>query len=265
MDGSAPGTPPSTRRLGELLGVSRGTVVDVSSVARRGYIESAWAPGRGRPQCSRRSGPARARYRPCLAFRPGRPSPTSSTASRSRLGPLTAWSWAVSEATRTLPTAEFGNDDPAGSMICVRSSPPTTVAFARLRGRRGRHRRFWLPPGTGSDLGDVDTARRRAHRARGPRPRQHDVIARRAGLDACAGARQRPWPRRRSPTGDRSTTVLLTPAHQCPTVWRSARRGDATWLPGRRGRRGDPRGRLRRRSRYDRQPVGSLQGLNPDP
>jgi GntR family transcriptional regulator / MocR family aminotransferase len=29
--------------------------------------------------------------------------------------PLTAWSWALSEATRTLPTAELGDEEPAGS------------------------------------------------------------------------------------------------------------------------------------------------------
>jgi GntR family transcriptional regulator/MocR family aminotransferase len=113
---------PSTRRLAELLGVSRGTVVDVyEQLLAEGYVTSAVGSG------------TRVAALPAAPLRP-RPS-TSASASSSgacRIGPpavadfgygipdlgsvpLTAWSWAVSEATRTLPTADLGDEDPAGS------------------------------------------------------------------------------------------------------------------------------------------------------
>ena len=54
---------PSTRRLAELLGVSRGTVVDVyEQLLAEGYVESAVGSG------TRRARPARPRRRPCLAL-----------------------------------------------------------------------------------------------------------------------------------------------------------------------------------------------------
>ena len=96
-----------------------------------------------------------------------------------------------------------------------------------------------------------------------PGPREHDVIARRAGLDAV------PVPvddhgldvDRLRETGTRA--VLLTPAHQCPTgvVLSPSRRRDlVAWADEVDGviLEDDYDAEFR----YDRQPVGSLQGLN---
>jgi GntR family transcriptional regulator/MocR family aminotransferase len=97
-----------------------------------------------------------------------------------------------------------------------------------------------------------------------PGPREHDVIARRAGLDAV------PVPvddhgldvDRLAETGARA--VLVTPAHQCPTgvaLSPSRRRDLVAWADEVDGviLEDDYDAEFR----YDRQPVGSLQGLNP--
>ena len=97
-----------------------------------------------------------------------------------------------------------------------------------------------------------------------PGPREHDIIARRAGLDAV------PVPvddygldvDRLRETGTRA--VLLTPAHQCPTgvvLGPSRRRDLVAWADEVDGviLEDDYDAEFR----YDRQPVGSLQGLNP--
>ena len=98
---------PSTRRLADLLGVSRGTVVDAfEQLLADVYVESAVGSGT-RVAAMPASGPARPRPGAVLA------SPLSSQPVVADfeygipdLGsvPLTAWSWAVSEATRTLRT-----------------------------------------------------------------------------------------------------------------------------------------------------------------
>ena len=73
---------PSTRRLAELLGVSRGTVVDVyEQLLAEGYVES--AVGSGTRVAAMPSGEP-VRQAPGVASRPRRPDrprPTSSTAS----------------------------------------------------------------------------------------------------------------------------------------------------------------------------------------
>jgi GntR family transcriptional regulator / MocR family aminotransferase len=179
--------------------------------------------------------------------------------------PLTAWSWAVSEATRTLPTAELGDEDPAGSRHLrevvtayhrrVRSGCAVAEDAVVVSGFR-QGLAFALATLAQHGLGCIALE--------DPGPREHDVIARRAGLDAV------PVPvddhgldvGRLRETGARA--VLLTPAHQCPTgvALNSSRRRDlVAWAD-------DVDGVILEDDydaefRYDRQPVGSLQGLNP--
>jgi GntR family transcriptional regulator/MocR family aminotransferase len=97
-----------------------------------------------------------------------------------------------------------------------------------------------------------------------PGPRDHDVIARRAGLEPV------PVPvdsegldiRRLRESGARA--VLLTPAHQCPTgvVLGPARRRElVAWASEVDGVMLEDD--YDAEFRYDRQPVGSLQGLDP--
>lgn len=261
---------PSTRRLAELLGVSRGTVVDVyEQLLAEGYVESAVGSGT-RVAVMPASGPARrgpevvsapastASSRPAVAdFEYGIPDLGSV--------PLTAWSWAVSEATRTLPTAELGDEDPAGSWHLrevvtayhrrVRSGCAVAEDAVVVSGFR---------QGLAFALATLAQGGFQRIALEDPGPREHDVIACRAGLDAV------PVPvddhgldvGRLRQTGARA--VLLTPAHQCPTgvaLSPSRRRALVAWADEVDGviLEDDYDAEFR----YDRQPVGSLQGLNP--
>lgn len=107
---------PSTRQLAEHLGVSRGTVVEVyEQLMAEGYVDSAVGSGTRVariPGVKRRerikvppSKTARATFE--IDFESGIPDLGSV--------PLRDWVWAVGEATRTLPTAGLGDEEPAGS------------------------------------------------------------------------------------------------------------------------------------------------------
>jgi GntR family transcriptional regulator/MocR family aminotransferase len=259
---------PSTRRLAELLGVSRGTVVDVyEQLLTEGYIESAVGSGT-RVAAMPAGGPAREAPGVVAASAPSSgPAVADFEYGIPDLGsvPLTAWSWAVSEATRTLPTAELGDEDPAGS----RHLREVVTAY---------HRRVRSGCAVAEDAVVVSGFRQGLAFAlatlaqhgldrialEDPGPREHDVIARRAGLDAV------PVPvddhgldvGRLREAGARA--VLLTPAHQCPTgvaLSPSRRRDLVAWADEVDGviLEDDYDAEFR----YDRQPVGSLQGLNP--
>jgi GntR family transcriptional regulator/MocR family aminotransferase len=260
---------PSTRRLAELLGVSRGTVVDAyEQLLAEGYVESAVGAGT-RVAAIPSGGPAR--QAPGLVA-------TSTSSSRPvevdfeygipDLGsvPLTAWSWAVSEATRTLPTAELGDEDPAGSRHL---RAVVTAYHRRVRSGCAVAEDAVVVSGFRQGLAFVlaTLARHGIRRIalEEPGPREHDVIARRAGLEAV------PVPvdehgldvGRLRRTGARA--VLLTPAHQCPTgvaLGSSRRRDLVAWADEVDGvvLEDDYDAEFR----YDRQPVGSLQGLSPD-
>jgi GntR family transcriptional regulator / MocR family aminotransferase len=257
---------PSTRRLAELLGVSRGTVVDVyEQLLAEGYVESAVGSGT-RVAALPAGGPVR----PVLgvvAASPSRPAVADFEYGIPDLGsvPLTDWSWAVSEATRSLPTAELGDEDPAGS----RHLREVVTAYHR-RVRSGCAVAEDTVVVSGFRQGLAFALATLAHHGIGcvaledPGPREHDVIARRAGLAAV------PVPvddhgldvDRLRETGARA--VLLTPAHQCPTgvALGPARRRDlVAWADEVDGviLEDDYDAEFR----YDRQPVGSLQGLNP--
>ena len=261
---------PSTRRLAELLGVSRGTVVDVyEQLLAEGYVESVVGSGT-RVAVMPVSGPARSD--------PGA-APASHLSSQPAVAdfeygipdlgsvPLTAWSWAVSEATRTLPTAELGDEDSAGSKHL---REVVTAYHRRVRAGCAVAEDAIVVSGFRQGLAfrprDAGTARHRAHRAggsRSPRARRHRP-PRRPGRGA--GSCRRPRPRRGSPARDRSTSGAVDPGPPMPH--RCGARPVAATRPGclgRRGRRGDPRGRLRRRFPV-RPSAGRLaSGPQPDP
>jgi GntR family transcriptional regulator/MocR family aminotransferase len=263
---------PSTRRLAELLGVSRGTVVDVyEQLLAEGYVDSTVGSGTrvaampaGRPAppapgvVAGSAPPSAAPFRPVEAdFEYGIPDLGSV--------PLTDWSWAVSEATRTLPTAELGDEDPAGSRHL---RDVVTAYHRRVRAGCADAENAVVVSGFRQGLAFA-LATLAQHGVRrialeDPGPREHDVIARRAGLHAV------PVPvdhhgldvGRLRDTGARA--VLLTPAHQCPTgvaLGPSRRRDLVAWADEVDGviLEDDYDAEFR----YDRQPVGSLQGLNP--
>jgi GntR family transcriptional regulator/MocR family aminotransferase len=261
---------PSTRRLAELLGVSRGTVVDVyEQLLAEGYVES--SVGSGTRVAAIPDGLS-ARRAPGVDASPTPPASPRPAVADFEYGipdlgsvPLTAWSWAVSEATRTLPTAELGDEDAAGLWHLrevvtayhrrVRSGCAVAEDAVVVSGFR---------QGLAFALATLAQGGFQRIALEDPGPREHDVIARRAGLDAV------PVPvddhgldvGRLRETGARA--VLLTPAHQCPTgvaLSPLRRRALVAWADEVDGviLEDDYDAEFR----YDRQPVGSLQGLNP--
>lgn len=257
---------PSTRRLAEILGVSRGTIVEAYEQLRsEGYLDAEVGSG--------------TRVAELPAIDAGRrrleesPIPTTPTVADFEYGipdlgsvPLAEWSRAVAEAARTLTTAELGDEDPAGS----RHLRDVVTAYHR-RVRAG----YVFPEdavvtsgfrqGLAFTLATLARHGIRTIALEDPGPREHDLIARRAGLEPV------PVPvdeqgvdvDRLRATGARA--VLLTPAHQCPTgvVLSPSRRRDLiAWADEVDGviLEDDYDAEFR----YDRQPVGSLQGLNPD-
>jgi GntR family transcriptional regulator/MocR family aminotransferase len=258
---------PSTRRLAERLGVSRGTVVEVyEQLLAEGYVESTVGSGTRvaaiaaaeRAQARVDAVPGLPEAKPDVDFEYGIPDLSSV--------PLADWAWAISEATRSLPTAELSDEAPAGSMHL------RTVVTAY-------HRRVRAGCGVAEDAVVVGGFRQGLTFAlstlakygivrlalEDPGPREHDVIARRRGLEPV------PVPvdgdgvdtRRLRESGARA--VLLTPAHQCPTgvaLGPARRRELLAWAAEVDGviLEDDYDAEFR----YDRAPVGSLQGLDPD-
>ena len=260
---------PSTRRLAGLLEVSRGTVVDVyEQLLAEGYVESAVGSG---TRVATMPGPA--------AAAPGASAVSSSGVAPSRLVaidfeygipdlgsvPLTDWSWAISEATRTLPTAELGDEDLAGSRHL---REVVTSYHRRVRSGCASADDAVIVSGFRQGLTFALAALREngVHRIalENPGPREHALIARRAGLEVVPVAvdDQGLDVQRLRESGARA--VLLTPAHQCPTgvaLAPSRRRELVAWVD-------DVDGLILEDDydaefRYDRQPVGSLQGLSP--
>ncbi|OLF17036.1 MocR-like pyridoxine biosynthesis transcription factor PdxR [Actinophytocola xanthii] len=258
---------PSTRRLAELLGVSRGTVVEAyEQLLAEGYVES--VVGSGTRVAAILAGEPK-RHPPGVAApsTPPRPAQVDFEYGIPDLGsaPLRDWSWAVSEATRTLPTAELGDQNPAGSRHL---REVVTAYHRRVRSGCASVEDAVVVSGfrQGLAFALATLARHGIQRIalEDPGPREHDVIARRAGLSAV------PVPvdgqgldvERLRETGARA--VLLTPAHQCPTgvaLGPSRRRDLVAWADEVDGviLEDDYDAEFR----YDRQPVGSLQGLSP--
>ncbi|GAA4697448.1 GntR family transcriptional regulator / MocR family aminotransferase [Promicromonospora umidemergens] len=260
---------PSTRRLAELLAVSRGTVVDVyEQLVAEGYLEASVGAGT-RVAAMPTGGPSRQTpdTRAASASPPRRSVDVDFEYGIPDLGsaPLTDWSWAVSEATRTLPTAELGDEDPAGSMHLrevitayhrrVRSGCAVAEDAIVVSGFR---------QGLAFALATLAQHGIRRIALEDPGPREHDVIARRAGLDAVPVAVDDHGIDVDRLRASGARAVLVTPAHQCPTgvALAPARRRDlSAWAD-------DVDGVVLEDDydaefRYDRQPVGSLQGLNP--
>ena len=242
------------------------------------------APGRGLPHQPRRLGHpgGRARRRqPRLGARshrgtgrvPRTPSrPTSATGVPDLASfPRADWAWALrGRSAATRPTAAFDYGDPAGAArrcarcwpaTCAGSGAPsparadvvvcagfaqglTLVLRALARGRRAP--------------GGVRGPGLRRHRARSPPPRRASRRSR------CRSTRTASTSTALAASGARA--VVLTPAHQWPTgvVLAPERRHALVGLG-----RADATPRIIEDDydaefRYDREPVGALQGLAPD-
>jgi GntR family transcriptional regulator / MocR family aminotransferase len=261
----APGTRlPPTRALCEQLGVSRGIVVDAyAQLAAEGYLrtrrgagttvaELASPPIAGPPA---RGATARVRY----DLNPFTPA----------LGefPRAVWSAALSRAIRQMPDARLGHPDPAGT-------PELRAVLAaylgRARGVRAEPEQIVITSGTRHGLGLVwaALAERGARRVAIERPGWHGV--RETVVDA--GLEPAPLPvdadglviDALNSIAD-VDAIAVAPAHQYPTgaVLSPTRRQQLTaWARG--GGRMIVEDDYDAEYRYDRQPIGCLQGLAPD-
>jgi len=265
----APGTPlPSTRALAADLGVSRGVVVEAyAQLAAEGWLVTRrGAPTRVGSDLSfahPTTGRTDARSRPPRTvrydLRTGRPDLAAF--------PRAAWARAVAAVVRAAPDAALDYGDPRGAPALREA---LVAHLGRVRGAVATPQRVVVCAGTAAGLPLV----LRALRARGARRvgvedpgwREQARAVRLAGLE--------PVPVRVDARGlvvDRLEeraldAVMVTPAHQFPTgvVLAPERRAAlVAWAraaPGRLVVEDDYDAEYR----YDREPIGALQGLAPD-
>ncbi|TDV57492.1 PLP-dependent aminotransferase family protein [Actinophytocola oryzae] len=258
---------PSSRELARVLGLSRGLVQDCyAQLQAEGYLTS--RPGSATrvaaDAATRRAAPPpptrpdRPRH-PVADFRHGVPD--------LRLAPREDWAWAVREVCRGAPNAAFDYGDPAGErrlrevlaaylrrVRAVSATADQVIVCAGMAQALGLVLRALAADGVDTlaveDPGAIGSTTEQANAAgmaAVPVPVDED------GLDVAALDR----------TGARA--VLVTPAHQWPTgvVLAGHRRQELlAWARRRDGVviEDDYDAEFR----YDRDPVGSLQGLGPD-
>lgn len=257
-----PGDPlPSTRGLAADLGVARGTVVEAyEQLAAEGWLVArhglgtrvADLPAAPLPPAEPLAVPA-----PRHDLRPGHADPSSF--------PRQRWATVMRRVLAEAPDEAFGYADPRGR-------PELRAALAgylgRARGVRANAASLQVCAGAGHALGIAFRALA-AHGARllavedpsSPRMRE---IAAGVGLDVVALPCDGSGARAGVLAGLGADAVVVTPAHQYPlgVTLSPQRRGELlAWASGTGGIivEDDYDGELR----YDRQPVGALQALDP--
>lgn len=259
----APGTRlPATRELAQQLAVSRGVVVEAyAQLTAEGYLTTRRGAGTVVAQAPRPVTPPRtaefARAAP-EDFHPGMPDLAGF--------PRAAWLRSLRAAARDAPDAAFGYPDPAGA-------PELRTALARYlaraRGVAADPDRLLVTSGLTQAL----TLLARALRAGGARRIVvedpgffvHRGLIEHAGLEAVPLAVDGDGLRTELLAGVDADAVLVTPAHQSPLggvlgprrraellAW--AERCDAIVIED----------DYDAEYRYDREPVGALQGLAPE-
>jgi GntR family transcriptional regulator/MocR family aminotransferase len=261
---------PSTRQLAEQLAVSRGLVVSAyEQLLAEGYVVSTVGSGtrvadgvavavEAALSDAAVVDAARSQPVPHIDFGYGVPD--------LRAFPTRDWLWALNDALKAMPTADLGDGTAEGD--------------AHLRGvLAGYHRRVRAGCAHPADTIVVGGFRQGLTLVLGalvaegieeigledPGPRDHDRIARRAGLRVSAVPVDTEGIRVDHLHASGSRAVLLTPAHQCPTgaVLSPARRHALVeWAHEVDGVIVEDD--YDAEFRYDRKPVGSLQGLAPD-
>ncbi|MEV1077904.1 PLP-dependent aminotransferase family protein [Streptomyces sp. NPDC050211] len=259
----APGTRlPSSRTLAADLGIARNTVADAyADLVAEGWLTARQGSGTrvGDRTVVPPADPSRSRreqHRPTYDLRPGTPDLASF--------PRAAWLKAARRAFTAAPNDALGYGDPRG-----RVELRTALAgyLARARGVRTDPDRILICSGFAHALGLLSTVLR----SRGTRT----VAVESYGLPphwnllTAAGLRTCPLPFDELGTGIGELSgvgaVLLTPAHQFPMgvpLHRDRRTAVVDWARRTGGLvlEDDYDGEFR----YDRQPVGALQDLDPD-
>ncbi|MDX6326465.1 MAG: GntR family transcriptional regulator / MocR family aminotransferase [Nocardioidaceae bacterium] len=260
---------PSTRQLADQLGVSRGLVVSAyEQLLAEGYVVSAVGSGTrvasGLTGADDSTASETAEADPALVPAPkidfGYGVPDL------RAFPTRDWLWALGDALKAMPTADLGDGAVEGD----------AHLRAVLAGYHRRVRAGCADPahtivvggfrqGLTLVLGALVAHGIERIALEDPGPRDHDQIARRAGLRVSAVTVDAEGVRVDQVRASGARAVLLTPAHQCPTgaVLSPTRRHELVrWAHEVDGviLEDDYDAEFR----YDRQPVGSLQGLAPD-
>ncbi|MFE9024090.1 PLP-dependent aminotransferase family protein [Streptomyces sp. NPDC007808] len=278
----APGTRlPPYRSLAADLGIARNTVADAySELVAEGWLTARQGSGtqvamgvahtpfrhRGKaepPPGSRQAAPPEAPSRargPLHDLRQGAPDASSF--------PRTAWLASCRRALQRAPSEAFGPGDPAGR---VELREALTEYLARARGVRTEPDRIVICSGFahalrllfGQDKGGGGGV------LRGPLAVEAYGLGFHRELLAAGGVRTVPLPLdehgARVERLTRERAVLLTPAHQFPTggpLHPERRAAVVDWARARGGviLEDDYDGEFR----YDRKPVGALQGLDPE-
>ncbi|WP_458245298.1 MocR-like pyridoxine biosynthesis transcription factor PdxR [Streptomyces sp. MAI_2237] len=259
----APGTRlPSSRALAADLGIARNTVAEAyTDLVAEGWLTARQGSGTRVaertvvPPADAAPGP-RPRSGPAHSLVPGTPDLGSF--------PRAQWLRAARRALATAPNTALGYGDPRG-----RVELRTALAgyLARARGVRADPERILVCAGISHGL-RVLGAVLRARGASTIAVESYGLLAH-WDLLADAGLRTVPLPfdRRGTDPGELTdeSAVLLTPAHQFPmggTLHRDRRAAVVDWARRTGGVvvEDDYDGEFR----YDRQPVGALQGLDPD-
>ncbi len=256
---------PSTRALAAELGLSRGTVTAAyDQLIAEGWLTARTGSGTVVAALPRdsdaRPSPLTTAAPPRFDLRPGSPDPSSF--------PVAGWLRTARRALADAPASAYGYGDPRGR-------PELRAALAgylgRARGVRTDPDRIVVTSGAVQALALLVSALA----ATGDRPvvamedpglPLHREVVRRAGATVLAlpvdelGARTD-----RLSTQDGVRAAVLTPAHQYPTgvtLHPTRRRAALAWARDQDGLivEDDYDGEFR----YDRQPVGALQGTAPD-
>ncbi len=254
---------PSSRALARELGVSRGLALECYEqlqaegylITRVGSATRVAASAQAVPQLSPRIA---ATPRLVVDFRPGVPDLTSF--------PRRDWLWALGEVARGAPPEAFGYSEPRGS-IALRE---VLVAYLRrVRGAVANSQNMVICSGFAQGLNLVlRTLVREGVRqiaVEDPGDPDNRSIATRAGLEAIPVPVDEHGVDVEALGATDARAVVLTPAHQSPTggVLAPERRHALLGWANKRGAtiiEDDYDAEFR----YDRQPVGQVQGLAPD-
>jgi GntR family transcriptional regulator / MocR family aminotransferase len=261
-----PGTPlPSSRALAAQLGVSRGVIVEAyAQLVAEGYLSARQGAATivaARAAAGARQAqpdPAAAPAAPRFDFRYGTPDLSAF--------PRAAWLAASGRALRTLPDARLGYGDARGSRELREA---LTAYLGRARGVVADPERMMIGGGTRHALGLVwrvlrDAGARRVAIEDPGWSAQHET-ARDAGLEPVPVPVDAHGMRVDELAALDVDAVVLTPAHQCPTGAVLGPERRAALLEWARGRGAFVvEDDYDAEYRYDRDPVGSLQGIAPE-
>src|SRR5579884_4050948 len=255
---------PSSRELARQLGVSRGVVVDAyTALGAQGFLDI--RPRSAPVVAARPRSPAAASPRAAPASAPAPRYDFIATTPDVSLFPRTAWARAVRHVLTSAPDAALDYGEPQGAPALCRA---LSEYLGRVRGVLAGLEEIVIVQGLSQaiDLASRVLARRGARRLAFEDPSHHEQweTARLAGLEPVPVPVDGAGLLVERLGGSGAAAVVVTPAHQFPTgaVLEAARRRallDWAAAAGALVIEDDYDSEFR----YDRSPVGTLQGVDP--